>query len=117
MANHCELIIKVISLIRMILSSLSLIYSRYFNLSDRERGRKAGYNGLAAEFLTQGSGVSFQVSLREEVGVPLMYRMLTFALNISPPCLFGLQIRKGKDAEFIATIICVESDLRDIILS
>jgi hypothetical protein len=53
------------------------------------------------------------LSVREEVGGTLMHRLLNSALNIASSCLIGLKIGKGEEAEFIATVTCIESDLRD----
>ena len=55
----------------------------------------------------------FVLSLGEEVGGALFNRLLKSALKISTSCLIGLQIREGEDAELVAALFIVESDLRD----
>ena len=53
------------------------------------------------------------LSLGQEVGGALFNRLLKSALKISTSCLIGLKIRVGEDAELVAALFIVESDLRD----
>ena len=121
MADHCMLIIKVISLIRMNIWSIlicCLLFLIYI-LTILRRGMESGGEKFATVgwlMISEYMGLEglFLLSLREKVwGRLICRRLLNSALNISSSGLIGLQISMRAEAEFMAAFNFVESDLRD----